>query len=112
MSIGQDHQISSRQFEPVVIGVVFFPSRVTGFSAMSRRQMMTFIEGRHLRENSSQRAASFGPACRFILTMTCFASAIIPRPTPASNPSYCFLFRRVVTARTWLNQRNVDCLVR
>src|SRR2546421_1549353 len=69
------------------MGVVFFPSRVTGFSAMSRRQMMTFIEGRHLRENSSQRATSFGPACRFTLTMTCFVSDIDPRPTPAASTS-------------------------
>src|SRR5438552_2723756 len=61
------------------MGVVFFPSRVTGFSAMSRKQIITFIDGRHLRENSSQRAASFGPACRFTLTMTCFVSAIIPQ---------------------------------
>src|SRR2546423_5699462 len=77
------------------MGVVFFPSRVTGFSAMSRRQMMTFIEGRHLRENSSQRAASFGPACRFTLTMTCFVSDIDPRPTPAK---LALLLHRVVPA--------------
>src|SRR6267142_2617072 len=95
------------------MGVVFLPSRVTGFSAMSRRQMMTFIEGRHLRENSSQRAASFGPACRFTLTMTCFVSAIIPRPIPAADPKAraVTLFRGVVTARTWFDQRSVDRLI-
>src|SRR2546421_3400836 len=37
---------------------VFLPSRVTGFSAMSRRQMMTFMEGRHLRENRSEEHTS------------------------------------------------------
>src|SRR6202040_1011812 len=80
---------------------------------MSRKQMMTFMEGRHLRENSSQRAASFGPVCRFTLTMTCFVSAIIPRPTPASGPQaeLLFLLRRVVTPRTRLDQRNVDRFV-
>src|SRR6266478_4986158 len=80
---------------------------------MSRRQMMTFIEGRHRRENSSQRAASFGPACRLILTMTCFVSVIVPRPTPASGPQagLLFLLRRVVAARARLDQRNVDRLV-
>src|SRR5437773_12320187 len=91
------------------MGVVFLPELVTGFSAMSRRQMMTFMEGRHRRENSSQRAPSFGPACRFTLTMTCFVSAIIPRPTPASGPraELLFLLRCVVTARARLDQRNV-----
>src|ERR1700687_838103 len=81
---------------------------------MSRRQMMTFMEGRHLRENSSQRAASFGPACRFIRTMTCFVSAIAPRPPPTSGPQAqpLLLLRRVVTARTRLDQRNIDRLVR
>src|SRR5260370_38257475 len=80
---------------------------------MSRRQMMTFMEGRHRRENSSQRAASFGPACRFTLTITCFVSAIIPRPTPASGPQteLLFLLRRVVTARARLDQRNVHRFV-
>src|SRR5260370_21604284 len=96
------------------MGVVFFPSRVTGFSAMSRKQMMTFIEGRHLRENSSQRAASFGPACRFTLTMTCFVSAIIPQPakTQVHRSGLQLLFCRVVTPRPRLNQRNVHWLVR
>src|ERR1700682_5090322 len=114
ISIAQDPQISSRQFDSEEIGVVFLPSRVTGFSAMSRRQMMTFMEGRHLRENSSQRAASFGPACRFTLTMTCFVSAIIPRPTPACarRTELLLLLRRVVTPWTRFDQRNVDRLVR
>src|SRR6266702_8676416 len=95
ISMAQEPQISSRQFESYEMGVVFLPSRVTGFSAMSRRQMMTFIEGRHLRENSSQRAASFGPACRFTLTMTCLVSAIIPQPAKNLRPiglSYNFYF--------------------
>src|SRR5437016_2493215 len=58
------------------MGVVFLPELVTGFSAMSRRQMMTFMEGRQFRENSSQRDGSCGPACRFILMRTFFVSAI------------------------------------
>src|SRR5215469_7623282 len=61
------------------MGVVFLPALVTGFSAMSRRQMMTFMEGRQFRENSSQRDDSIGPACRFILMMTFFVSAIRPQ---------------------------------
>src|SRR5881296_1134354 len=92
ISIAQEPQISSRQFESYEIGVVFFPSRVTGFSAMSRKQIMTFIDGRHLRENSSHRAASLGPACRFTLTATCFVSAIIPRPPIASTRKQTQLF--------------------
>src|SRR5258707_8361956 len=66
-----------------MMGVVFLPSRVTGFSAMSRRQMMTFMEGRQFRENSSQREGSFGAAWRFILTITFFVSAITPQRTIA-----------------------------
>src|SRR5260370_24316465 len=114
MSIAQEPQISSRQFESYEIGVVFFPSRVTGFSAMSRRQIITFIEGRHLRENSSHRAGSFGPACRFTLTMTCLLSAIIPQPakSQAHRPEPQLLFCRVVTPRPRLDQINVHWLVR
>src|SRR5882724_11486630 len=113
ISMAQEPQISSRQFESYEIGVVFFPSRVTGFSAMSRRQIITFIEGRHLRENSSQRAGSFGPACRFTLTMTCFVSAIIPQPATAQHPKrgQPLLFSRVVTPRPRLNQRNIHRLI-
>src|SRR6266478_491183 len=113
MSIAQEPQISSRQFESYEIGVVFFPSLVTGFSAMSRRQMITFIEGRHFRENSSQRAASFGPACRFTLTMTCFVSAIIPQPATAQHPKpdQPLLFYRVVTPRQRINQLHVHRLI-
>src|SRR5260370_21402593 len=105
--------MSSRQYESYEIGVVFFPSRVTGFSAMSRRQIITFIEGRHLRENSSHRAGSFGPACRFTLTMTCLLSAIIPQPAtaPHRKPGQPLLFCRVVTPQPRLDQRNVHWLV-
>src|SRR6266705_6493018 len=114
ISMAQEPQISSRQFESYEIGVVLVPSRVTGFSAMSRRQMMTFMEGRHCRENSSQRAGSFGPAWRFTLTMTCFVSAINPRP---AKPQARWLkidrllFRSVITARPRPDKRNVDRLV-
>src|SRR5260370_42606179 len=95
------------------MGVVFLPSRVTGFSGMSRKQMMMFMEGRHCRENSSQRAWSFGPAWRFTLTMTCFVSAINPRRAKPQARWLVvqILFRRVVTARTRPDQRNVDRLV-
>src|SRR5713226_554791 len=92
------------------MGVVFLPSRVTGFSAMSRRQMMTFMDGRHGSENSSQRAASFGAACRFTLTMTCFVSAIIPRPIRFGLVPL-LLLRRVVAPRTRLDHRNVHRLI-
>src|SRR6266568_3556563 len=113
ISMAQEPQISSRQFESYEMGVVFLPSRVTGFSAMSRRQMMTFMEGRHCRENSSQRAGSFGLAWRFTLTMTCFVSAMNPRQAKpqARWPEVQILFRRVVTARPRPDQRNVDRLV-
>src|SRR5579885_1109776 len=67
---------------------------------MSRKQMMTFMEGRQGNENSSQRAASFGEACRLIRTMTCFCSAII-----------FALFRGIVTARPRRYLRNVHLLV-
>src|SRR5215472_1823016 len=76
------------------MGVVFWPALVTGFSAMSRRQMMTFMEGRQLRENSSHRDGSFGPACRFILMTTFFVSAM--RPQTNSQPA--FIHRRVIPA--------------
>src|SRR5260221_4375454 len=55
------------------MGVVFLPSRVTGFSAMSRRQMMMFIEERERRENSSQWAGWPGADWRLILRWTCFS---------------------------------------
>src|SRR6266487_2102975 len=113
ISMAQEPQISSRQFESYETGVVFLPSRVTGFSAMSRRQMMTFMEGRHCRENSSQRAGSFGLAWRFTLTMTCFVSAMNPRQAKpqARWPEVQILFRGVVTARPRPDERNVDRLV-
>src|SRR5499425_3748488 len=66
ITMAHEPQTSSRQLDSYETGVVFLPSRVTGFSAMSRRQMMTFIEGRHGKANSSQRAGSFGDACRLI----------------------------------------------
>src|SRR5690242_15219017 len=95
------------------MGVVFLPSRVTGFSAMSRRQMMTFIEGRQFSANSSQRDGSFGPACRFILTMTFFVSAIHLHP---SNEGMTILagtsLRGVIPPRPRLDQRDVHRLIR
>src|SRR5882672_9151721 len=56
------------------MGVVFLPSRVTGFSAMSRRQMMMFMEGRQRRENSSQWAGWPGEDWRLILRRTFFSA--------------------------------------
>jgi hypothetical protein len=76
MTIAHEPHTSSRQFESYDTGVVCLPSRVTGFSAISRKQMITFIAGRHGKANSSQRAASFGIAWRFTFTMTCLRSAI------------------------------------
>src|SRR5215469_17082095 len=72
-SMAQEPQTSSRQLESYEMGVVFLPSRVTGLSAMSRRQMMTFIEGRQLRANSSQYGAPCGLTCRLTFTMTFFS---------------------------------------
>src|SRR6266851_5632536 len=76
MRIAQEPHTSSKQFESWDTGVVCLPSRVTGFSAISRRQIITFIDGRQGSENSSHRDASFGLACRFILTITFLPSAI------------------------------------
>jgi hypothetical protein len=38
--------------------------------------MITFMDGRQGSENSSHREASFGLACRLILTVTFFPSGI------------------------------------
>src|SRR6267378_839069 len=76
MTIAHEPHTSSKQLESYDTGVVCLPSRVTGFSAISRRQMITFIDARHGSANSSHRGASFGLACRFILTMTLLPSAI------------------------------------
>src|ERR1700751_3678740 len=57
------------------MGVGFLPSRVTGFSAMSRRQMMMFMEGRQRRENSAPWACWPGADWRLILRWT-FLSGI------------------------------------
>src|SRR5271168_4309602 len=57
------------------MGVVDWPSLVAGFSAMSRRQMITFMLGRQFRANSSHRAGSLGVAWRFTLTITFFGAA-------------------------------------
>src|SRR5215813_15505934 len=87
------------------MGVVFLPSRVTGFSAMSRRQMMTFIDGRQLRANSSQYGAPCGLTCRLTFMMTCF-SAISSLPfLPAWS------LRRVIPARPRRDHGNIHRLV-
>src|SRR5579872_2734688 len=104
MSIAHEPQISSRQFESYVIGVVLLPSRVTGFSAMSRRQIMMFIDGRHGSANSSQRTGSFGPCRRLIRRMTCFSAMV-------AVSFRLNLFRGVVTARSRRNHGNVDRFV-
>src|ERR1700719_2391724 len=100
ISMAQEPQTSSRQLESKETGVVFLPSRVTGFSAMSRKQMMMFNDGRHGSANSSQRAASFGLAWRLMRRTTCFVSAM---PT-----SFC----GVITTRARRNLRNIDGIVR
>ena len=54
MRIAQEPHTSSRQFESYVIGRDGFPSRVTGFAAMSIMAEITFMPGFQGRENSSQ----------------------------------------------------------
>src|SRR4029077_7085797 len=100
ISMAQEPQTSSRQLESKETGVVFLPSRVTGFSAMSRKQIMMFSDARHDSANSSQRAFSFGLAWRLMRRITCFFSAI-----PTS-------LRRVVATRARRNLRNIDGLGR
>jgi len=56
----QDPQISSA-IRIVGMGVVFFTAARDRILSDVRRQMLTFMEGRHLRENSSQRAAPSVP---------------------------------------------------
>src|SRR6516164_4354994 len=99
MTIAHDPQTSSRQFDSYETGVVFLPSRVTGFSAISRRQMIAFIDGRHLSANSSQCEGCFGPAWRLTRTMTCFSLMECS-------------FRSVVLADARWNQGYIHRLVR
>src|SRR5438445_6080818 len=40
---------------------------------MSRKQIITFIAGRHFNTNSSQYGEPCGLTCRFTFTMTCFS---------------------------------------
>ena len=49
------------------------------------RSGAVLIEGRHDKENSSHRAASFGEACRLTRTMTCFCSLISSLPRDPSS---------------------------
>src|ERR1700739_4615483 len=87
MTIAHEPHTSSRQLESYDTGVVGLPSRVTGFSAISRKQIITFIDGRHGSANSSHRELSLGLARRFIFTMTSLPTAIfnlvLSRPTVA-----------------------------
>jgi hypothetical protein len=73
-------QTSSRQLESYEMGVVFLPAQVMGFSAMSRKQMITFIAGRQASANSSQYGAPCGLTCRLIFTMTCFSAIVLAKP--------------------------------
>src|SRR5712672_2351008 len=86
MSIAHEPQTSSRQLESYETGVVFLPSRVTGFPAMSRKQMIAFIAGRQFNANSSQYGAPCGLTWRLIFTMTCF-SGISPLLVPVAVSS-------------------------
>src|SRR6266404_9012725 len=45
ISMAQEPQTSSRQFESYVTGVVFLPSRVTGLAAISINAEVTFMPG-------------------------------------------------------------------
>src|SRR6516225_3611700 len=99
ITMAHEPQTSSRQLDSYETGVVFLPSRVTGFSAISRRQMITFIDRRHLSANSSQCEGCFGPAWRLIRTMTCFSLMECS-------------FRGVVLADARWNQRYIHRVVR
>src|ERR1700733_745123 len=70
MSIAQEPQTSSRQFESYVIGVVALPSRVTGLAAISMSEEITFMPGWWASSNSSQYDLEVGVFWRLILRMT------------------------------------------
>src|SRR5205823_14046700 len=70
ISMAQDPQTSSRQFESYAIGVVGLPSRVTGLRAISIIEEITFIPACQGRSNSSQCGFSLGEPCRRILKRT------------------------------------------
>src|SRR5271154_5418280 len=70
MSMAQDPQTSSRQFESYVTGVVCLPSRVTELAAISISEEITFMPGCQASSNSSHRDSEVGVAWRLILMMT------------------------------------------
>src|ERR1700733_10630050 len=70
MSIAQEPQTSSRQFESYVIGVVALPSRVTGLAAISMSEEITFMPGWWASSNSSQYGLEVGVFWRLIFSRT------------------------------------------
>src|SRR5947199_9481798 len=64
MSMAQLPQISSRQLESYVTGVVGLPSSVVGFSAISPRRLVMLRFGRYGMENFSVRPGLSGVSCR------------------------------------------------
>src|ERR1039458_10194739 len=76
MRIAQEPQISSRQFESYVIGVVLWPLAVTGLPAISIIAEMTFMPGRHSISKPSQTAGASGLAWRLISKDTVFFAIV------------------------------------
>src|SRR5579863_8284075 len=76
ISMAQEPQTSSRQFESYVIGVVALPSRVTGLAAISISEEITFIPGCHASSNSSQYDLEVGVFWRLILMRTVLLAMI------------------------------------
>ena len=60
-----------------MMGVVGFPVRSTGSMAMSIRPLMTFMPGRHLRSNSSQKGSDCGVACRRMTKRTVLSVIVV-----------------------------------
>jgi len=80
MRIAQEPQISSRQLESYVTGVVARPSAVTGLAAISIIAEMTFMPGRHSISKFSHTAGASGLAWRLISNCTVlFAIVSLPR---------------------------------
>jgi len=59
------------------MGVVAWPSAVTGLAAISIMAEMTFIPGRQGRVNVSQTAGASGLAWRLISSVTVFSAMIL-----------------------------------
>src|ERR1035441_2222265 len=76
MRIAQEPQISSRQFESYVIGVVLWPPGVTGLAVTFIIGEMTFMPGRHSISKLSQMAGASGLPWRLISKDTVFVAIL------------------------------------